>query len=203
MRPQLIVVLPPFFYDLTGLGYIQKPVFVQTFILKKGDKVAIVSPSSGAAAAFPWVYHQGLKRLKEDFGLEPIEFPKALKDGQYLAENPHARARDINQALNDTSVKAFIATIGGDDQIKILDYLDKDVIAQNPKMFSGLFGQYKSSPLFVEFRYCYLLWWQCHAAMFRACSATSLFSLLFYASRALRREASETLIPTNFDFHLY
>lgn len=117
---------------------IKSKEFIVPDKLKKGDKVAIVSPSSGAAAAFPWVYHQGLNRLKEDFGLEPIEFPTALKDGQYLAENPQARARDINQAFNDKSIKAVIATIGGDDQIKILDYLDKDVIAQNPKMFLGL-----------------------------------------------------------------
>lgn len=111
--------------------------FIAPSKLKPGDKVAIVSPSCGAASEFPWIYHQGLKRLK-DFGLEPVEFPTALKDGKYLAENPQARAQDINQAFEDKSIKGIIATIGGDDQIKILDYLDKEVITQNPKMFLGL-----------------------------------------------------------------
>lgn len=106
--------------------------------LKPGDKVAIVAPSSGAAAVFPWVYRQGLQRMRDDFGLEPVEFPTALKDGKFLAENPQARADDINRAFADKSIKAVVATIGGNDQIRILGYLDPKVIAANPKMFLGL-----------------------------------------------------------------
>jgi muramoyltetrapeptide carboxypeptidase LdcA involved in peptidoglycan recycling len=106
--------------------------------LKPGDKVAIVAPSSGAASMFPWVYKQGLQRMKEVFGLEPVEFPTVSKDGKFLASNPQARAEDINNAFADKTIKAVIATIGGDDQIKIIDFLDKKVIADNPKMFLGL-----------------------------------------------------------------
>ncbi|MFA6915047.1 MAG: hypothetical protein WC222_01495 [Parachlamydiales bacterium] len=45
--------------------------------LKPGDKVAIVSPSSGMPFLFPWVYKQGLNRIKEIFKLIPVEFPTA------------------------------------------------------------------------------------------------------------------------------
>lgn len=38
--------------------------------LKPGDKVAIVSPSSGMPHIFPWVYEQGLNRIKEVFQYE-------------------------------------------------------------------------------------------------------------------------------------
>jgi muramoyltetrapeptide carboxypeptidase LdcA involved in peptidoglycan recycling len=106
--------------------------------LKPGDKVAIVAPSAGSAAAFPWVYQQGLRRMREIFKLEPVEFPTALKDGKFLAGNPQARAKDINKAFGDPGIKAVIATIGGNDQIKILPFLDKKVISENPKMFLGL-----------------------------------------------------------------
>jgi muramoyltetrapeptide carboxypeptidase LdcA involved in peptidoglycan recycling len=106
--------------------------------LKPGDRVAIVAPSSGAAAMFPGVYRQGLERMREVFGLEPVEFPTAGKDGKYLAENPKARAEDINNAFMDKNIKAVIATTGGNDQIKILDYLDPKIMAENPKMFLGL-----------------------------------------------------------------
>lgn len=41
--------------------------------LKPGDKVAIVAPSSGAAAMFKGVYEQGLRRIRDEFQLEPVE----------------------------------------------------------------------------------------------------------------------------------
>jgi hypothetical protein len=40
-----------------------------------GDFVAVLSPSSGLAARFPRPYELGLRRLWEEFGLRPVEFP--------------------------------------------------------------------------------------------------------------------------------
>lgn len=88
--------------------------------LSPGDKVAIVSPSSGMAHLFPWVYEQGLKRIREIFELDIVEFPTARQSSDYLSKNPQARAEDINAAFDDPSIKAIIATIGGNDQIRIL-----------------------------------------------------------------------------------
>lgn len=105
--------------------------------LQKGDKVAILSPSAGLPSIFPWVYELGLKRLREVFQLEPIEFPTARKSPDYLEKHPEARADDINAAFADKSIKAIIATIGGNDQIRILPYLDAKTIASNPKSFLG------------------------------------------------------------------
>lgn len=96
--------------------------------LKKGDKVAILSPSSGLPYVFPWVYEQGLSQMKEIFGLEPVEFPTARKSPDYLSQHPEARAGDINAAFADPSIKGIIATIGGNDQIRILPYLDVELI---------------------------------------------------------------------------
>lgn len=105
--------------------------------LKAGDKVAIVSPSSGMPFLFPWVYEQGIDRLRKIFQLEPVEFPTARQNPEYLSQNPQARAEDINRAFADPSIKGIIATIGGNDQIRILPYLDKKVISANPKIFMG------------------------------------------------------------------
>jgi muramoyltetrapeptide carboxypeptidase LdcA involved in peptidoglycan recycling len=41
------------------------------------------------------------------------------------------------EAFADPSIKAIISTIGGDDSIRILPYLDLDVIRSNPKIFLG------------------------------------------------------------------
>lgn len=105
--------------------------------LNPGDKVAIISPSSGMPFLFPWVYKQGLNRIKEIFKLVPVEFPTACQSPEYLSQNPEARAKDINEAFSDPSIKAIIATIGGIDQIRILPYLDKELISRNPKIFMG------------------------------------------------------------------
>lgn len=114
--------------------------FQQPSPLKPGDKVAIISPSSGMPFLFPWVYEQGIDRLKSIFRLEPVEFPTALQSPKYLSDNPKARAGDINKAFADQSIKAIIATVGGNDQIRILPYLDKEVLLANPKIFMGYSG---------------------------------------------------------------
>jgi muramoyltetrapeptide carboxypeptidase LdcA involved in peptidoglycan recycling len=111
--------------------------FKQPSPLKSGDKVAIISPSSGLPFIFPWVYEQGIDRLRKIFHLEPVEYPTARQSPQYLSQNPQARADDINKAFADPSIKAVIATIGGNDQIRILPYLDPKIILANPKIFMG------------------------------------------------------------------
>ena len=111
--------------------------FQRPLSLKPGDKVAIISPSSGMPFLFPWVYKQGLNRIKEIFELVPVEFPTACQSPEFLSQNPQVRAEDINVAFSDTSIKGIIATIGGIDQIRILPYLNKEVITLNPKIFMG------------------------------------------------------------------
>lgn len=111
--------------------------FQQPSPLKPGDKVAIISPSSGMPFLFPWVYQQGINRIKDHFNLQPVEFPTACQSSDYLSQNPKARAEDVNRAFADPSIKAIIATIGGIDQIRILPHLDKEIIKSNPKIFMG------------------------------------------------------------------
>src|SRR5579872_1575196 len=111
--------------------------FKQPPRLNPGNKIAIVSPSSGMPYLFPWVYEQGLERLRSVFGLVPIEFPSARLKPEFLADNPKIRANDINAAFADPDIKGIIATTGGNDQIKILPYLDKKTISNHPKIFMG------------------------------------------------------------------
>ena len=88
-----------------------KPVILKK--LDKGDKVAVLSPSNGLPGIFPWVQDFGLDRLREDFGLVPIEYPTTRVMGSSLKD----RARDITDAFSDKTIKAVFASIGGNDQI--------------------------------------------------------------------------------------
>ncbi len=98
--------------------------------------MAIVSPSWGGPSVFPHIYENGLKVLQE-WGLKIKEFPTARMDAAFTRANPQIRAKDINDAFADPEVKAILASIGGDDSVRILPFLDKKIIAENPKILMG------------------------------------------------------------------
>jgi muramoyltetrapeptide carboxypeptidase LdcA involved in peptidoglycan recycling len=100
---------------------------------KPGDRVAVLSPSAGLPAIFPHVYELGLRRLRDVFGLEPVEYPTT----RVMGADPRDRARDINAAFADPEITAVLATVGGDDQITVIPHLDDAVLRANPKPFFG------------------------------------------------------------------
>ncbi|HEX5540020.1 MAG TPA: S66 peptidase family protein [Micromonospora sp.] len=100
---------------------------------KPGDRVAVVSPSAGLPAIFPEVYELGLRRLRDELGLEPVEYPTT----RVMGADPRDRARDLNAAFADPSITAVLATIGGEDQITVIPHLDDEVLRASPKPFFG------------------------------------------------------------------
>jgi len=105
--------------------------------LRPGDKVATVSLSWGGPAAFPQRYEAGKRQLEDEFGLTVVEMPHTLHDATWLHQHPEARADDLMLAFADSSVRAIVSTIGGDDAIRVLPFIDLDVIRSNPKIFLG------------------------------------------------------------------
>ena len=111
--------------------------------LKKGDKVAIVSLSSGMLGE-DFCSHNieiGVRRLRA-FGLEPVFMPNALKGIDFLNEYPQKRAEDLKMAFLDEDIKGIICAIGGDDTYRLLPYLMEDeefieAVQKNPKLFTG------------------------------------------------------------------
>ena len=105
--------------------------------LRAGDKVCAVSLSWGGPGAFPLRYAAGKRQLEEAFGLQLVESPHALADPDWLAAHPQARADDLMEAFADDSIRGIISTIGGDDSIRLLPFLDLEVIRKHPKIFMG------------------------------------------------------------------
>lgn len=111
--------------------------------LRKGDKVAIVSLSSGMLGE-AFCSHNieiGVKRLRE-YGLEPSFMPNSLKGIEYLKANPKARAKDLKDAFMDDSIAGIICAIGGDDTYRLLPYLLEDeefidAVHKSQKLFTG------------------------------------------------------------------
>lgn len=107
--------------------------------LKVGDIVATVSLSWGGAGdkELLWRYNLGKKRLQEQFGIQVVEMPNTLKGSEYLYNHPEKRAEDLMQAFSDKSIKAIFSCIGGYESVRMLPYIDFNIIANNPKIFIG------------------------------------------------------------------
>ena len=105
--------------------------------LRRGDKVAAVSPSWGGPSVFPDRYRAGKRQFEAIFGVEIVEMPHTLAPADYIARHPKARADDLMQAFSDPSIAGIVSTIGGDDSIRLLPHLDLDALRQNPKIFIG------------------------------------------------------------------
>lgn len=101
--------------------------------LNKGDKVAIVSPSFAAPAVWPHVHELGLKRIRELFELEPVEYPSTAK----LDATTEEKSADLVAAFSDPEIKALISTLGGDIQVTYIKNLPSEPFVKNPKPFFG------------------------------------------------------------------
>jgi muramoyltetrapeptide carboxypeptidase LdcA involved in peptidoglycan recycling len=100
---------------------------------RPGDRVAILSPSSGLPGLFPRPFELGLSRLRADFGLVPVEYPTT----RVMNSAPANRAADIHAAFADPGIAAVITSIGGEDEIRVLPHLDAGLLRANPKPFFG------------------------------------------------------------------
>lgn len=105
--------------------------------LQPWDTVATVSLSWWGAGELPHRYQAGKEQLEAAFGVKVKEMPNALQPAQFVYEHPELRAQDLMQALQDPEVKAIISNIGWDDAIRLLPYIDFDIIKKNPKIFLG------------------------------------------------------------------
>ena len=111
--------------------------------LKQGDKIAIISLSLGLLGEPFMAFQKELieKRLN-DFGLEVVYTPNALKGIEFLKDNPQKRAEDLKWAFEDNTIKGIICAIGGDDTYKTIPYLLDDEtfisnVRKHPKIFIG------------------------------------------------------------------
>ena len=105
--------------------------------LRAGDTVAVVSTSWGGPSAFSHVFDRGVDVLQRVFGLRVREMSTARMTPRELGANPRARADDLNAAFADASIRAIVASIGGVDSVRILEYLDPSVAVSHPTILLG------------------------------------------------------------------
>lgn len=102
--------------------------------LKKGDLIGIISPASPPDD--PTRIDKGVKYL-ESLGYQ-VELGKNVqKSIGYLAGSDKERLQDLHDMFSNKAIKAIICTRGGYGTPRLLNKIDYDLIAKNPKIFVG------------------------------------------------------------------
>lgn len=102
--------------------------------LKKGDKIAIISPATIVDES----YIDGASRLLAEKGFVPVvsEHAKGKASGSY-ASSEENRLSDLLTSLHDSSIKAILCARGGYGCIHLLPYIKEEDILRNPKWIIG------------------------------------------------------------------
>ena len=102
--------------------------------LKKGDLLGVIAPAGMLHDEA--LFHSGIEILSE-MGFE-VKFPRELWPGvDYLADSDENRATELNELFRDSEVKAIVSMRGGYGCLRILDRINLDIIANNPKFLIG------------------------------------------------------------------
>lgn len=102
-------------------------------MLKKGDKVALISPAGPVSEE---KFANALINM-ENLGLIPVYNEVARNTYGYFSANDEERLADLHQAFADPSIKAVWCLRGGYGCTRILPFIDYKLIKNNPKVFIG------------------------------------------------------------------
>jgi muramoyltetrapeptide carboxypeptidase len=100
--------------------------------LKEGDKIAITCP----AKKLPRPMTEAVKVL-QGWGLEVVQGETLKASYHQFAGDDELRARDLQQFIDDDSVKAIIAARGGYGTGRIVDMVNYSRLQTNPKWIIG------------------------------------------------------------------
>lgn len=102
--------------------------------LKVGDILGIVAPAGMLHDEA--LFHSGVRVLSE-MGFE-VKYPRELWPGvDYLSDYDNNRAAELNSFFRDSEVKGIVSMRGGYGCLRILDKINLDLIAANPKFLIG------------------------------------------------------------------
>ena len=110
-------------------------VLIQPNYLKAGDTVAIVAPS-GILKNRQAEVNRAVALLKS-WGLHAIVGKHVFKQANHFAGTDDERCEDLQEALDNPSIRAIWCARGGYGTVRILDRLDYTKFKENPKWVIG------------------------------------------------------------------
>lgn len=106
---------------------------IQPLYLKKGDKIGIVA----CARKISREEIQPAVDILKSWELEVVLGNNLFNADNQFSGTDNERAEDLQQMLDDSSIKAIISARGGYGTIRIIDLLDFSKFKQNPKWIIG------------------------------------------------------------------
>ncbi len=141
------LVSPKFFAD--GRQYSGNKT-VKPSALKRGDKIALVTPGSYITKDEKQESINNIRNL----GFEVTYSDRLMQKHGYFSATDEERAADINEMFSRSDIAGIVCARGGYGCTRILPYLDYNLIHKNPKPLIGfsdvtalLFALYKYSSL--------------------------------------------------------
>lgn len=104
--------------------------------LKEDDEVRIIAPSRSMAILSEHTKEIASQRFK-DLGLDLTFAHHVMDCDLFHSSSIQGRLDDLHKAFRDKQVKAIFTVIGGYNVNQLLDKIDYDLIAANPKILCG------------------------------------------------------------------
>ncbi len=108
-------------------------VMIKPSGLKSGSTIGIIAPASPPKSER---VHRGVLFLKKH-GYRVKEFRQIRRKFHYLAGDDKSRAAALMEAFSDKEIDAILCARGGYGSIRLLPYLDFEIIRNNPKILLG------------------------------------------------------------------
>lgn len=104
--------------------------------LKFGDEIRVIAPARSLSLISDETRKIAIKAL-EDIGFK-VTFSKNCEESDaFISSSVKSRIEDLHAAFSDKNVKAILTVIGGYNSNQLLDYINYEMIKNNPKILCG------------------------------------------------------------------
>lgn len=104
--------------------------------LKSGDTIRIIAPSNSGKILSAEQKEIAEKRFK-DIGISITYGESTFEDLAFDSASTASKIKDLHEAFEDEKINGIIAVRGGFNSNELLDYIDWNIIKNNPKIFCG------------------------------------------------------------------
>ena len=104
--------------------------------LKKGDTISVIAVSN-TAKPDDIQYLEKSKKLFEDLGINVIFGKNICSNTLGYGATVQEKVEDLHDAFSNKDVKGIFIVKGGEDSNSLFDYIDYELIKENPKIICG------------------------------------------------------------------
>ncbi len=104
--------------------------------LEKGDTIGVIAPSNPITEKSMPDINNSIKLFEEN-GYKVTLGKYALNNEYGYSASPKTKAKDINEMFENKNIKMIFCANGGFNSNSTFDYIDYELIRQNPKIICG------------------------------------------------------------------